>query len=47
MYGDVGIWEGHTHADDELQERLLRWNLPDDKLVAVTSDNARNIVNAI
>ena len=32
---------------DELQDILLRWNLSDDKLVVVTSDNACNIVNAI
>ena len=32
---------------DELQESLLRWNLSNDKLVAVTSENVRNIVNAI
>ena len=47
MYGDAGIWEWHTCATDEVQEKLMRWNLPDDKLVAVTSDNARNTVNAI
>jgi len=42
-----GCWEGHTRAADELKESLLRWNLPDDKLVPVTSDNPRNIVNSI
>ena len=32
---------------DELQESLTRWNLHEDKIVAVTTDNAWNIVNAI
>ena len=32
---------------DELQESLTRWNLHEDKIVAFTTDNARNIVNAI
>ena len=32
---------------EELQESLTRWDLPKDKLVAVTTDNTRNIVNAI
>ena len=31
----------------DLQESLTRWNLSEDKLVAVTTVNARNIVNAI
>ena len=37
-------WKLCNHA---LDTSLLRWNLSDDKLVPVTSDNARNIVNAI
>ena len=32
---------------DELQDSLLKWDLSDEKLEAVTSDNAHNIVNAI
>ena len=32
---------------EELQESLTRWDLPKDKLVAVTTDNPCNIVNAI
>ena len=35
------------NLSEELQESLTRWNLSEDKLVAVTTDNARNIVNAI
>ena len=32
---------------DGLQDSLLKWDLSDEKLEAVTSDNAHNIVNAI
>ena len=32
---------------NKLQNSLLKWDLSDQKLVAVTSDNARIIVNAI
>ena len=31
----------------ELKESLAKWDLIEEKLVAVTTDNARNIVNAI
>ena len=31
---------------DELQESLIHWDLQDDLLVSITTDNARNIVNA-
>ena len=31
---------------EELQESLTRWNLLEDKVVAVTRDNARNIVKS-
>ena len=31
---------------DELQESLVHWDLQDDLFVSVTTDNARNIVNA-
>ena len=39
----------HTGVNlaSELEESLHNWNLPADKLVAVTTDNARNIVNAL
>jgi len=39
----------HSAANlaDELQNTLLKWDLSDEKLMAVTSDNARNIVDAI
>ena len=32
---------------EKLQESLTRWNLSEDKLVAVSTDNAQNIVSAI
>ena len=32
---------------DELKKSLSRWKLQDDQLVAATTDNARNIVNAL
>ena len=32
---------------DELTETLSRWNLQDSQIVAATTDNARNIVNAL
>ena len=32
---------------DELMENLSRWNLQDSQIVASTTDNARNIVNAL
>ena len=40
---------GHTGVNlaSELQESLQHWNLEVSKLVAVTTDNAKNIVNAI
>jgi len=31
----------------ELKESLAKWDLSEEKLVAVTTDNTRNIVNAI
>ena len=39
----------HTGSNlaSELIESLDKWNLPVDKVVAVTTDNARNIVNAL
>ena len=32
---------------DKLTEILSRWNLQDSQIVAATTDNARNIVNAL
>ena len=32
---------------DELKESLSRWKLQDDQIVAATTDNARNMVNAL
>ena len=45
----VEITTEHTAINlaDELQESFARWNLSDECLVAVTTDNARNIVNAV
>ena len=38
----------HTamNLTDELQDSLIQWDLKDNLLVSVTTDNARNIVNA-
>ena len=43
------LWEGHSaiNLPNELTDTLTRWNLQDSQLVAATTDNVRNIANAL
>lgn len=44
---ELEVEHSALNLSDELKESLIRWNLQDNKLVAATTKNARNIVNAL
>jgi len=43
------VYEQHTstHLAEKLQEAVTEWKLEKPRTIAVTTDNARNIVNAV
>lgn len=43
----LSVEHSAVNLADELEESLCQWNLDPGRLVAVTTDNARNIVNAV
>lgn len=43
---EIIVEHAAVNLAEEPQESLTRWDLPEDKLVAVTTDNVRNVLNA-